>query len=165
MQKGFTLIELLVVVLLIGILSAIALPQYRKAVIKARYMQLKTMASAIANAQEVYYLANNKYAASFDELDVNTPAYTEEGNSSDSSTRTFAWGRCDLANEENEYGARVACVNDTDGLGYYIFLSGKVHRCRALNADLSSPQNTICKAETGRTSGANDGNNTLYWTY
>ena len=68
MKKGFTLIELLVVVLIIGILSAIALPQYQKAVAKARTVEARILLRRVTDAQEAYYLANNEYTNDIHEL-------------------------------------------------------------------------------------------------
>ena len=73
LRFGFTLIELLVVVLIIGILSAIALPQYQKVVEKARAAEGLGIMKTYIQAQEVFYLANGHYADSLDLLDVSFP--------------------------------------------------------------------------------------------
>ncbi|WP_428049854.1 type IV pilin protein [Candidatus Avelusimicrobium caledoniensis] len=72
-KQAFTLIELLVVVLIIGILAAVALPQYQKAVEKSRGTQALTMLKSVVQAQDAYYLANGDYAATFDELALDIP--------------------------------------------------------------------------------------------
>ena len=67
---GFTLIELLVVVLIIGILAAMAMPQYFKAVERSRMAEAITLMDSVAKAQRRKFMQTNRYADDFRGLDV-----------------------------------------------------------------------------------------------
>jgi prepilin-type N-terminal cleavage/methylation domain-containing protein len=69
-KKAFTLIELLVVVLIIGVLAAIAIPQYLRAIEKANAMQAVTIGQAVKNAVERVYLIKGEYPDNLNELDI-----------------------------------------------------------------------------------------------
>ena len=69
-RAGFTLIELLVVVLIIGILAAVAYPQYTKAVERSRAAKLYPLLNSLKESQERYFMANGTYATAFEELDI-----------------------------------------------------------------------------------------------
>ncbi len=69
-NNAFTLIELLVVVLIIGILAAVAAPQYQAAVDKSRAGQVLSAIKAIQSAEEVFFLQNGYYTPNMEELDV-----------------------------------------------------------------------------------------------
>ena len=72
-KGGFTLIELLVVVLIIGILSSIALPQYTKAVEKSRATEAMSYAAAWVTGQQIYLMSNGAFTTTVSNLDISLP--------------------------------------------------------------------------------------------
>jgi type IV pilus assembly protein PilA len=68
-QKGFTLIELMIVVAIIGILAAIAIPNFLRFQLRARSSEGKTNIAALRTAQESYQAEFGSYVST-----LKTPA-------------------------------------------------------------------------------------------
>ena len=144
-KQAFTLIELLIVVLIIGILAAIAVPQYQVAVGKARLMEAIEAAKKLHEAEILYYLSNNTYTSDLSSLDID---YTDNMN-------------LDLSvNSDPPYiGVR------NKGREFYLirYMSGK-QECRT-STQASQTAQRVCANVTGsqRKGGENPGY--YYWEF
>jgi len=75
-DQGFTLIELLVVIIIIGILSAIALPSFLSQANKAKQSEGKQYVSSINKAQQAYFAENTKFSDSVTTLGIGLKTQT-----------------------------------------------------------------------------------------
>ncbi len=111
MNQGFTLIELLVVVLIVGILSAVALPQYQTAVERSRATEALTQMHAVRTAMERYHAQRNAWPTSFNKLDVDIPCTSSSGGScSDYGGKYFSLSFSGNGNSATVTAARRAGV-------------------------------------------------------
>ena len=67
-KKGFTLIELMIVVAIIGILAAIAIPNFLNYQCKAKQSEAKSNLGSIATCEEAYFAEFDTYSASNNDI-------------------------------------------------------------------------------------------------
>ena len=144
--KAFTLIELLVVVLIIGVLAAVALPQYQTAINKSRYAGLMPLAKSVKDAEEEIMMTKADYTADLGDLAV-TPGAIDPDN-----TSTATHGHVNLsvvagAEAGQDYVKAVDTRNTNNKFVMYFARSpryaGEIH-CEAYTGNEKAEQ--LCKS-------------------
>ncbi|MGL4618730.1 MAG: type IV pilin-like G/H family protein [Chroococcidiopsis sp.] len=130
-SKGFTLIELLVVIIIIGVLSAIALPSFLGATARAKQSEAKTTISSVNAAQSAYRSENSSFATDMDSLALGLPE----------KSANYSFG----INAQADKATIVATSTDTALKGY----SGGAVRYE--NNGSSAISTIICEAKVAST--------------
>ncbi|MBO7238516.1 MAG: prepilin-type N-terminal cleavage/methylation domain-containing protein [Elusimicrobiaceae bacterium] len=144
-KKAFTLIELLVVLLIIGVLVAMALPQYQNAVDQSRYSRLMPLGKTLAAAQESYYLTSGTYTKDLSTLNIELPG------SPSGISATLENGTTITLSEEPDYSYIKLTENNLKN-NYIVYLansenfSGEIH-CEALKNSARAQQ--LCEVLNG----------------
>ena len=154
-KHAFTLIELLVVVLIIGILAAVALPQYQKAVLKAQYSTLKDRTRFLSEAQQRYYLATGTYATELAELDIDFPVRQESKGTSSFCIYLKDGSNCEMYFVDTNHNTICSKYIFGTYMRYTQNHEGTIRACTAYSLNTGDMFNQFCKSETGKKTGHN----------
>ena len=135
LRSGFTLIELLVVVLIIGILAAVAVPQYQLAVGRAQFSTLKATTRSLGEFAHVYYLEHGTYVGATAEAREILP----KGIS------CYIWDET-----QQSYIACTKQISNTETDFYVTRSSRKPALCLVRSTKTTDLPNKLCQKETGK---------------
>jgi prepilin-type N-terminal cleavage/methylation domain-containing protein len=122
MRKGFTLLELVIVIIVIGILVAMALPQFTTMAERGRIARAEAMLDAYRKAEGIYHALNSVYAtqAEFAALSAEVPELL--GSDADwtytiSNTDANVDFTVTAARNAGQYAAKTVTINQAGTIG------------------------------------------------
>ncbi|WP_445175835.1 type IV pilin-like G/H family protein [Microcoleus sp.] len=152
-DKGFTLIELLVVIIIIGILSAIALPSFLNQANKAKQAEAKQNLSAINKGQQAFFAENTKFATEVPALGLGIKTLTNNYKYEVSPTTTDGanGGVTSAATPQGSslkgYAGGVYFIPAGEGQGTSSILCEEITAATAIPSPIAPAGNaTVCNA-------------------
>lgn len=152
-RRGFTLMEILVGVLIIGVLTAVAVPMYKHATLKSTFSTVMPPTQSLAAAQEIFFLNTGEYAQDKEALDVAAP---------DTAKTSIT------VSDKRNYKYVMGHHTGVPGANYVVYqnrskrFAGNIH-CEALKTD--DQANWLCEKGLGGTLLTGSISGTNYQTY
>ncbi|WP_309740354.1 type IV pilin-like G/H family protein [Chamaesiphon sp. OTE_20_metabat_361] len=160
-EKGFTLVELLVVIVIIGILTAIALPAFLNETAKAKQTEGKQNVNSINKAQIARRAQEQTYTTDLDILAISS-VRADAGTPATGTTTNYSYT---ISSDGTSDSARIVITSRDPGLKGFTGAVTRLQRsgqnivgtviCEALSTGIAAPDNPGLAPNADPTCGAN----------
>jgi type IV pilus assembly protein PilA len=153
-ECGFSLIELMIVVAIMGILVAIALPQYQNYQVRSRVTEALVLSTSVKRALESYYADHGEWPLLAQEAGL--PALPTDFNSTYIKSVKVADGQCGIFNMKFRWLPKLGVLQGghlwlkptvpTDGgpITWYCGVDAFARRKVAVPSECKNPRDRVC---------------------